>query len=84
MKATLTVKTAKSETKVENVDFMLDILAGEMDVKGRVIVFEYDQELANYIKENKNAVVSIENKMINGLPVRSCYNTSVVIAKLVK
>ena len=84
MKATLIVKTAKSETKVENVDFMLDILSGEMNVKGRVIVFEYDNELADYINENRNAVVSIENKMINGLPVRSCYNTSIVIAKLIK
>jgi len=84
MKATLTVKTSKSETIVENVDFMLDILAGEMDIKGRTIVFEYNQELADYIKVNRNAVVSIENKMVNGLPVRSCYDTTVIIAKLIK
>ena len=84
MKATLTVKTAKSETVVENVDFMFDILSGEMDIKGRTIVFEYNQELADYVKENRNAVVTIENKMVNGLLVRSCYNTTVIIANLLK
>ena len=45
MKATLIVKTAKTETRVENVYFDLLILAGEMDIKGRIVVFEYNQDL---------------------------------------